>query len=385
MRKYKQTHPWLRFELDMRPFPWTLWLLLGEAQSKCEHIAGVPLRPDVAAKLHRVYLAKGVHATTAIEGNTLSEGDVLAHMDGTLKVPPSKQYLEKEISNVLAALDSIFDDGLGGSDMLQPERIKAYNARVLDGVPHGDGVVPGESRTHGVGVGHYLAPPAEDCEHLLARLCEWLNGQSFCPGAHANMAFAIVKAVLAHLYLAWIHGFGDGNGRTARLVEFQILVGAGVPSPAAHLLSNHYNETRAEYYRQLQQASASGGDVVPFIQYAVQGLVDGLKAQVAEIRLLQMEVAWRNLVHEQFRDTSAVSQRRRHLVLDLSGKGLIPEDEVAHVSPRVAEGYAGLTKKTLTRDLQMLEREHLVVRDGGMVSANTALISAFLPERRSHH
>lgn len=51
--------------------------MLGEAASKCEHIAGVPLRPSVAQELHRLYLAKGALATTAIEGNTLTENEVL--------------------------------------------------------------------------------------------------------------------------------------------------------------------------------------------------------------------------------------------------------------------------------------------------------------------
>ena len=57
-----------------------------------------------------------------------------------------------------------------------------------------------------------------------------------------------------------------------------ILVISGVPAPAAHLLSNHYNQTRSEYYRQLGRASQSGGDVLPFITYAVRGFVDGLRA-----------------------------------------------------------------------------------------------------------
>jgi len=82
----------------------------------------------------------------------------------------------------------------------------------------------------------------------------------------------------------WIHPFGDGNGRTARLVEFQILLQAGIPSPAAHLLSNHYKQTRTEYYRQLATASRSGGNILPFIEYAVGGFVDGLKEQLALIR-----------------------------------------------------------------------------------------------------
>jgi hypothetical protein len=78
-----------------------------------------------------------------------------------------------------------------------------------------------------------------------------------------DAVYAILKAMVAHLYLAWTHPFGDGNGRTARLIEFHILLSAGVPSPAAHLFSNHYNQTRAEYYRQLDRASKSGGH--PFL------------------------------------------------------------------------------------------------------------------------
>jgi Fic family protein len=44
-----------------------------------------------------------------------------------------------------------------------------------------------------------------------------------------EIPYAILKAILAHLCLAWIHPFGDGNGRTARLVEFQILIFPGCP------------------------------------------------------------------------------------------------------------------------------------------------------------
>ena len=112
---------------------------------------------------------------------------------------------------------------------------------------------------------------------------------------------------------------GDGNGRTARLVEFQILLGAGVPTPAAHLLSNHYNQTRTEYYRQLDRASKSGGDIVPFIEYAARGFVDGLREQLHKIRDQQWDVSWRSYVHEKFRDQSGTNaKRQRDLVLELS-------------------------------------------------------------------
>ena len=80
MRTYLKTHPWLKFNVDLRQLNYTIWTALGEAQSKCEHISGVPLRPTVARELHKLFLAKGVLATTAIEGNTLTESEVLQHL-----------------------------------------------------------------------------------------------------------------------------------------------------------------------------------------------------------------------------------------------------------------------------------------------------------------
>ena len=97
MRTFHETHPWITFELDLRRAGHTLWMLLGEAKSKCEQLSRVPLLPQVAQHLHRLFLAKGVLATTAIEGNTLSEEEVLQHLRGELNLPPSKEYLSREI------------------------------------------------------------------------------------------------------------------------------------------------------------------------------------------------------------------------------------------------------------------------------------------------
>jgi hypothetical protein len=49
--------------------------------------------------MHKLFLAKGALATTAIEGNTLSEQEVLGHIERRLKLPPSKEYLGQEIDH----------------------------------------------------------------------------------------------------------------------------------------------------------------------------------------------------------------------------------------------------------------------------------------------
>ena len=158
---------------------------------------------------------------------------------------------------------------------LSATRVKYLNGKVLQDLELDDDTVPGEIRLHEVVVARYKGAPARDCEYLLNRLFEWLDGMSFELG-HSKLGIAILKSIVAHLYLSWIHPFGDGNGRVARLVEYQILLSAGVPNPATHLLSNHYNETRSEYYRRLDRASRDRTGVTDFLVYALQGFVDGL-------------------------------------------------------------------------------------------------------------
>jgi len=358
--------------------------LLGEAQSKCEHIAGVPLKPETARLLHQLYLAKGASATTAIEGNTLSEEEVLQHLQGRLEVPPSREYLKQEVENIIAGCNRILAEvDAGKKVVVDAQRVQDLNRTVLDKLALEKGVLAGEVRKHMVGVRRYRGAPVEDCPYLLNRLCDWLNGEQFVPPSGMEIVYSILKAVLAHLYLAWIHPFGDGNGRTARLLEFQILISTGVPAPAAHLLSNHYNQTRTEYYRQLDQASQSGGDALPFIMYAVQGFVDGLRAQLNVIRVQQWEVAWENYVHEAFRDRSGPSDvRRRHLVLDLSAQPQpLPILKLSQVSARIAAAYAKKTPKTLSRDVNDLLRRNLLRKESNGFRANKELILAFLPPR----
>jgi Fic family protein len=385
MRTFERTHPWIRFELDLRRLPHRVWLLLGEAQSKCEHIAGVPLRPDTALKLHRLFLARGALATTAIEGNTLSEEEALAVIDERLELPESRAYLGREILNIAGACDKIVSGVRSASGGLSSEQILEFNRAILHGLPPKPDVVPGQVRTHPVRVAQYHGAPHEDCAWLLDRLCGWLNQAELRGSPGERIALAVVRAVLAHIFIAWIHPFGDGNGRTARLVEFSILLAAGVPSPAAHLLSNHYNQTRSEYYRQLQAASASGGDLIPFIAYAVEGFVDGLREQLAHIREQQTDIAWRNLVDEAFRNAKTVTAiRQRDLVLDLSQKpGWVVTAEIPTLSPQLARAYASKKSKTVTRDINALVELGLIERVGPRVRAKREIILAFLPPQRA--
>lgn len=380
---YSETHPWITFSCDARRFTHALWMNLGEARSKCEHLAGVPLRPQTQKELSSVYLAKGIAATTAIEGNTLTEEQVRKRIEGTLQLPKSQEYLGREIDNILDACNEEVAKVYAEPVSLSVALINRFNLRVLNGLSVEDGVVPGELRKHSVGVGRYLAPPAKYCPELLEKLVVWLSAEDFATDDVFGLAKPILGAVIAHLYLAWIHPYGDGNGRTARLLEMFILVSAGVPSPAAHLFSNHYNKTRSEYYRQLDAASKSQ-DIVPFIEYALQGFVDGLQEQIAIVQADQLDIAWRNFVHERFRDKGEVGKRQRELCLELGRlKHAFPVGELTHLNPMIAHAYQHKSAKTMQRDLAKLREMNLIVDDEGNVRANIELMQGFLPGANS--
>jgi Fic family protein len=384
---YLETHPWLLFRANLRHLAPGTWIQLGQCAAKCDQISWVPLRPAVKDELQLVYLAKGIQATTAIEGNTLTEEEVRKIIEKKSVTPPSKEYLQQEVENILKACNLIaqhIKDDLEVS--ITPEKIREYNLIVLDKLFTSENIRPGEFRDHAVSVGRYLAPKAGEVPILMEKLCDWLNGDEFKIGKeHHPISLAIIKAIIAHLYIAWIHRFGDGNGRTARLIEFKILAQSGVPLPAAHLLSNHYNSTRTEYYNQLERTSKAGGQVTDFVTYAVQGFLDGLNEQLGKILEQQIQIALENYIHEKFREKKSETwRRRRHLALDLLALDRpIPKDEIPLISKRLNDAYKNKNIRTISRDLNKLVEMELVECVDDKYQIDKRPIMAFLPVRKS--
>jgi Fic family protein len=334
--------------------------------------------------MERVYLAKGALGSAAIEGNSLSEAQAVAAVEGKLELPQSQEYLQQELENVINAINSIEQElHSGGSFEVSPEKLRDLNRRVLSDLVVEDHVVPGEFRTGGIAVGNvYRGAPAADCQFLIERLCAWLNGSDFSRDGEdpaRNFLHAILRAAVAHVYIAWIHPFGDGNGRTARLVEFGILAAAGIPSVAAHLLSNHYNATRTNYYRQLDIASKSGGDLVPFLGYAAEGFVDELQQQLNEVHESIVQATWINYVHSLFPDRTVTVRRQRDLALALPPDSFAPRAELTALTPALAEAYAGKKAKTVTRDLNALSNHGLIERGPKGVRARREVMLSFMP------
>jgi Fic family protein len=381
MGSWADAYPFLKFNFDMRQMPPATFVLLGECASKIEHVAGVPLEPDEARHLYQIFVAKGVHGTAAIEGNTLSEGQVRQRIEGKLELPESQAYLGKEIDNLERGYNWLIDQARDGKPLqVSADALKHLNAMVLRDLEVPADVQPGQFRTHRVGVSDYLSPAPDNTEDLIDRFCGWMTEPNWNEVFGGTFVLPILHAIIGHVYFAWIHPFGDGNGRTARLVEFDVLIRAGVPAISAHLLSDHYNKTRTGYYRALSLARQ---DINSFIHYAVRGLADGLREQLVTIRKHQFRTAWINYVYTSFRGHFGTTQhRRRDVVLALTLKeGPVSSKELRTLSPQIESAYRHLTDKTVARDINALARMGLIRFVRGGFTANVDQMKAFLAER----
>jgi len=380
---YLETHPWLTF--DYQPIYNSISMRMGEAYSKCQHLIGTPLQPELAAELSSVYLVRGVLATTAIEGNTLSEDEAAAVLRANKRLPASMQYLEQGIRNVQKVLLAIDRASGNKAFRLSSAWLAEQNRNILANLEVAEHVVPGEYTKSTLIVGSvYRSPNPSEIPFLVEKLCDWINARldaiTDLPDDY-RFFNTVTTAILAHLYLVWIHPFSDGNGRTARAVECAILAGSGlVPWVSSNLLSDFYNRTRARYYDKLSAASRKN-DVHGFVEYALEGFVDMLREQIAEVQKMQHSVAWVNYIHGVFQNQTQgeATKRRRALALALPEHKDTPRVELRGLTPQIAQMYATSTDKMLSHDLNRLKELGLVTVTRKGIRPNSEVISAFLP------
>ncbi|MBZ0206556.1 MAG: Fic family protein [Flavobacteriales bacterium] len=318
---------------------------------------------------------QGIVANAALDGNSLSEDQVDRLLEGSLQLPPSQMFLEREIRNLVKAVSWTQARTRSGDRDTGPWVIQMLNAQVLKELPSSIGSA-GEYRTS---ASQGKVRP-EDIAPLMERLHTWTESDLFRPENEAErMAFSTIRAILTHLYLLWIEPFAEGNGRTARMVEFQLLLNAGIPAAAAHRMAMHVAATRNEYARQVARAAGPEGDVIPFIAYMVRGFADGVKALLAEVSEAQYQL----LAEEELRNlvdptASSNGERLQRLALGLHAhRAKIATAQVPQLSPELAHVYARLNAKTLQRDLVQLEELGLVERSRGEVRAKPLAVRPF--------
>lgn len=376
-------HMVFRRQWDVTP---DMKFLLGQCEAFVKAIKHTPLLPEDYSRLLQVSMIKGAQATTAIEGNTLSEEEVKQVADG-VKLPPSKGYLQQEVKNIIDAFNELLKEVVydGRDQLINADLLKRFHQLVGKDLGEHFDAIPGRFRENQVVVGPYRCPAPEHVPDLVHNLCEWMRREFHFDQGEQHFWEVVLQAIVAHVYVEWIHPFGDGNGRTGRLVEFYVMLRGGNPNIASHILSNHYNQTRTEYYRQLQIAGTERS-LTKFIEYALLGLRDGLEQTLLTIQKSQFDITWQKMVYDEFdkvkRGQEPMFQRQRRLALDFPKDRVLKLEEIPHINTRLAMLYANLSPRTIQRDLSELVIMELVAKEGDGYRARMERLRMYVPHSK---
>lgn len=128
---------------------------------------------------------------------------------------------------------------------------------------------PGQLRTYNVDVHRHTPPDYPALPDFLHRF------ESVYSNKDLLATNALIAIAASHHRLAWIHPFGDGNGRVARLQSQAALIAARVDDDGLWTLSRGLAREREAYYRSLQEADQSRrGDLDGRGNLSDKGLAD---------------------------------------------------------------------------------------------------------------
>ena len=245
---------------------------------KALHIGNqLPILPQYADKLEKDIIRKSIHGTAGIEGNPLSEEEVKEILEKSDTQKLLKES-EREISNLQSAYKMFKEVGVNIDNIqLSGNDIKGIHEMITQGLEKMDNK-PGQFRNHEVIVGDkahggVYKPPkiGKDIEKLMFSFVKWIDSKEVIT------LDPIYRATLTHYHIGKIHPFGDGNGRTARLMEAMVLRSAGYKY-APEMMSNFYYQNIDKYFILFHSTiSDRNQDLTPFIDFVLNGMIWSLE------------------------------------------------------------------------------------------------------------
>ena len=213
-------------------------------------------------RLRRVNRIRTIQGSLAIEGNTLTQEQITAILDGKKVIAPPREI--QEVRSAIKAYD-LFEQWTPHSET---DLLKAHSVLMAGLID-----APGMYRTGGVGVMSgstviHMAPPASRVPDLMASLLEWLKTTELHP---------LISSSIFHYEFEFIHPFEDGNGRMGRLWQTLILsrcnpIFANVPVES--MVYSH----QKEYYDAISRSTKNGESSV-FVEFMLRTILEALTVQ----------------------------------------------------------------------------------------------------------
>ena len=271
-------------------------------------------------RLRRVNRMKTIHGSLAIEGNSLTEEQVTALIDGKHIVAPIKEI--QEVRNAIRAYDELSQfNPYSLDDLLNAHGIMAVG--LVDNAGH--------FRKSGVGVFGkqgvvHIAPPADKVPYLMADLFEWLKSSD---------DHILIKSSVFHYEFEFIHPFDDGNGRMGRFWQTRLL--ADWHAAFEFLpVENMIWQNQAAYYQAISQSTKENNSGI-FVDFMLEVILESIKRRSGTVN-----------------DT--VNGTVNAILLLIKEKSNISYDEIAQ--------KLNLSRRTVSRKITELKNKGIIRRVG---------------------
>jgi Fic family protein len=212
--------------------------------------------------------ARALRASNSVEGINVSEEDAIAAVDGEDPAEADRPTW-RAVVGYRQAMDYILQRCRDESFRFSRDALLAVHFMITQDDLKSN---PGNLRPGWVGVRNsqtgelvHEGVDRELLEPILDELMAYMND--------ATEPSILIKAAMAHLNLAMLHPFSDGNGRVARCFQTAVLAKEGIPAPIFSSIEEYIGRHQQDYYGVLSEVGGGGWnpgrDCGPWVRFCI--------------------------------------------------------------------------------------------------------------------
>ena len=221
------------------------------------------LSPEVHKHIKQQFRIKGIYHSNAIEGNSLTIGETRMVVEQGLTLSGKTLRDQAEAKNLSHALDFMEHLASSSDIPITLSDIRQIHSLILRDIldDHAGKYRDTEVRISG---SDYEPPPPHMVPQEMRELGDYV--QFITSSSNEIGQLPILAATAAHAWLARIHPFVDGNGRTARTLMNLTLIRNGYP------ICIIAREERLRYYDALEESQSA--NLTPLLELIYENVVE---------------------------------------------------------------------------------------------------------------
>jgi len=283
-----------------------------------------------------------------IEGNrtTISE-----YVEKKISETEIKEEQYSEIANVEKAMEYI-EDSIDKDTVITNQFIRELHyLTVCDLEQEGDRT-PGAYRTWQVGIAKSNHCPPE---HYLVQ--EYMDDLLSFINEESSNKHELLKIAQAHHRFTWIHPFGNGNGRTVRLLTYALLIKYGFNVKEGGLLnpSAVFFNDRDKYYEMLNVADKGDDEsILAWTEYVLSGILEEIEkiSKLTNYKFLSEKILLPAIKHAKGRGI-VNDKEEKILLIGIAKQVFLAKD--------ITSSGIGLTSRQVTSTIATLKENELIL------------------------